>query len=567
LIETLRIENVAILTRGELEFGPGLNVLTGETGAGKSIVLGSLALLAGARFSTDVIREGSDAARVEAVFLTQDVPDLERELSERGFETENHELIVQRSVAREGRGRARLSGQLVPVGTLTELFRGRIEISSQHDSQALLRADEHGLLLDRMGDLLESRETVARLYEQLRTLDKEFARLVTAARERERRQDILSFQLAEIDEAELDPEAFAELEADRARLVHAGRLQQESAEALAQLMGDPLADDARGAADALERARRLLEELERLDPRLDGWGGRLADLASEVREAGLDLERYLAGIEADPARLSDLDERLGEVERLKRKYGASVEEVLRFRDEAASELASIGAADQRETTLRQERDATAARLLEAAMSLSAARKKAGKRLGREVQQRLRDLGMLHARFEVALVPAPVAEGLPCGPGGLETPEFRFSANAGESLRSFRKVASGGELSRAFLAIKGALRGSGGGMVLVFDELDAGVGGEAADRIGRSLAELAAHHQVLCITHLPQVASFAHRHFKVEKTTRKGRTEASIRRVEGDERIREIARMAGGTEIGEATLAHARELVAARSPQA
>ena len=264
MIETLRIENVAILTRGELEFGPGLNVLTGETGAGKSIVLGSLALLAGARSSTDVIREGSDAARVEAVFLTQDVPDLERELSKRGFETEDHALIVQRSVAREGRSRARLSGQLVPVGTLTELFRGRIEISSQHDSQALLRPDEHGLLLDRMGDLLESRETVARLYEELRSLDKEFARLVTAARERERRQDILSFQLAEIDEAELDPEAFAELEADRARLVHAGRLQQESAEALAQLMGDPLADDARGAADALERARRLLEELERL---------------------------------------------------------------------------------------------------------------------------------------------------------------------------------------------------------------------------------------------------------------------------------------------------------------
>jgi DNA repair protein RecN (Recombination protein N) len=565
LIETLRIENVAILERTELEFGPGLNVLTGETGAGKSIVLGALALLAGGRASSDAIRDGAEAATVEAVFGTEALPDLEAALAERGLAADGHDLIVQRTLARTGRSRARVSGQLVPVALLSELLGGRVEISSQHESQALLRPEVQGWLLDRMGELLELRGAVAEGHAELRALDRELDRLRAQARERAQRQDFLSFQVREIDEAKLDPGAVAELEGRHARLAHAERLREEGGQALRALGGDPLGGEADNAADRLGEAARRIEGLGRLDPALAGWGERLVALQSEVREAALDLERYLDGIEADPAYLADLDQQIQRVEELRRKYGASVEEILRFRDEAAAELASIEGADEREAAIGREREERAGRLLDAARILSAGRRKAGRRLARAVQGSLRDLGMPEARFEVALEALEPPDGAPCGPTGLELPEFRLSANAGEALRPFRKVASGGELSRAFLAVQGALRGSAGGMVLVFDEVDAGVGGRAADRVGRALAELAEHHQVLCITHLPQIAAFAHRHFRVEKATRRGRTLARIGPVEGAERVKELARMAGGEAVGEATLRHARELLAARSP--
>jgi DNA repair protein RecN (Recombination protein N) len=565
LIETLRVENIAIVERGELDFGPGLNVLTGETGTGKSVVLGALALLAGGRASSDVIREGADAASVEAVFRTARLPDLEAALEERGLANDDHELIVQRSVTSNGRSRARVSGQLLPAAALAELFGGRIEISSQHDSQALLRPEMQGWLLDRSGNLLEQRAAVAEDFGVLQALDAELARLRAEAQERARRQDFLSFQLREIDEAKLDPQTLAELRAEHARLAHAGRLQEEGALALGLLAGDPLHDDAASAADLLAEAARRLDAIERIDPTLEGRGERLLALQSEVREVALELERYLDGIEADPRRLASIDERLHRIEQLQRKYGASVEEVLRFRDEAAAELASIEGADEREAAIVHERQECAERLGQAAGVLGEGRRKAGRRLARAAQASLRQLGMPRARFEVALEAVEPPPQAPCGPGGNELAEFRFSANAGEPLRSFRKVASGGELSRVFLAIRSALRESAAGMVLVFDEVDAGVGGRAADGVGSSLAELAAHHQVLCITHLPQIAAFADVHFKVEKSERRGRTRARIGRVEGTRRVEEIARMAAGESVGEATLRHARELLASRSP--
>ena len=567
MIETLRIENVAIVERAELEFGPGLNVLTGETGAGKSIVLGALALLAGGRASADAIRDGATSAQVEAVFRTDGLAELEALLDERGLEADEHELIVQRSLAAAGRGRARVGGQLVPIGVLAELFQGRIEVSSQHDSQALLRPEVHGFLLDRTGGLLGVRAAVSEGYARLRELDAELGRLRTEAQERARRQDFLSFQVKEIDEAELDPTEVGELGARHGRLAHAGRIREEGAAVLAALSGDPLGDGSRGGADLLSDAARRLEGLARLDTGLSGLAERVAALASETREAALDLERNLDGVEDDPAALAAIDERMARIQELQRKYGEGVEEVLRFRDQAARELASSEGADAREAEIAGEREACVESLAKEAAALSDGRRKAGRKLAKAVQAGLRDLAMPQARFEVGLDPVAPPDGAPCGPTGAEAPEFRFSANAGEALRSFRKVASGGELSRALLAIKGALREHGRGMVLVFDEVDAGVGGRAADRVGRALAELARHHQVLCITHLPQVAAFADVHFRVEKRARKGRTVAGLARVEGEERVREIARMAGGEEVGEATLTHARELLARRASSA
>jgi DNA repair protein RecN (Recombination protein N) len=566
LIEILRIRDLAIVDRAEIEFGRGLNVFTGETGAGKSIVLGALALLAGGRAAASAVRAGCDEASAEALFRTDALADLERELADRGLAGDAHELVVRRTVGRNGRSRAQLSGQLVPAAVLAELFAGRIEISSQHDSHALLRAETQGRLLDCKGGLLALRGAVGEAHRRLRELDDERARLAERERERAQRRDFLAFQVAEIDEAKLDPAEIGEFRTLRERLAHVERLRGEGGEALARLTGDPDAAGPDGAADGLAEAARVLTELGRLDPALEAFGERLGAAATEARDVASDLERHLDAIEADPARLAAIEERLHRVEQLQRKYGAGVEEVLRHRDAAAAELAEIDGADERASALDAERQALAARLEENARKLSAGRVRAAKRLSREVQSSLRELAMPNARFAVEFSPAPGAGGLPCGPWGFESAEYGFCAHRGEPLRPLRQVASGGELSRAFLAIKQVLREEDAGMVLVFDEVDSGVGGEAADRVGGRLAELASRHQVLCITHLPQIAAFADAHFRVVKGEHGGRAVARIDRVEGPARIEEIARMAGGEKVGKATRQFARELLAERAPR-
>jgi DNA repair protein RecN (Recombination protein N) len=564
LIETLRIEGMAIVDRVELEFGPGLNVLTGETGAGKSIVLGALSLLAGARASAQTVREGCDETVVEAVFETAQLPDLEEELARRGIETDLHELIVRRTVSGAGRSQARLAGQLVPVSTLAEIFAGRLEISSQHDSQALLRPEVHGRLLDRMGGLEPLRARVREGFAALRALDEDLARLRAETRERAREQDFLAFQVSEIDAARLDAAEIAALRSARSRLVHAERLQEDGALALGALVGDPQEAGGASVADLLSGVVRRLEALRELDPDVNDLAARIAGVRDELSDAALDLERHFSGIEADPSRLAAAEERLHQVERLQRKYGATIEEVLRFRDRAAGELASIEGAEEREAEILAERGRRSDLLALDAERLSAGRAKAARRLSKAVRTSLRELAMPRGRFAVALEPVDSPDGIPCGSNGAEAPAFRFSADAEGELRPLRAVASGGELSRLFLALKESLRESDAGMVLVFDEVDSAIGGRAADRVGRKLAELAGHHQVLCITHLPQIAAFAQSHFRVEKQERGGRTQTRVARVEGADRVMEIARMAGGETVGEATLEHARDLLASRA---
>ncbi|MBW2290427.1 MAG: DNA repair protein RecN [Deltaproteobacteria bacterium] len=563
MIETLRIEGMAIVERAELEFAAGLNVLTGETGAGKSIVLGALALLAGGRATVQTVRDGDEEAVVEAVFDTSRLPDLENELAQRGIECDEHELIATRTLSRAGRSRARIGGRLVPVATLAEVFAGRLEISSQHGSQALLRPEHHGRLLDRSAGIESVRAKVAEGFAAVRRLDEELAVLRAEAQERARRQDFLGYQVEEIDCANLDVDEIERLRANRSRWAHAGRLQQEGGGALEALSGDSDGHDG-GVTDRLARVVRTIEGLTALDAELGPMAERFAGLQDELRDAAFDLERHLSGIESDPARLAAAEDRLHQVEQLQRKYGESVEAVLAFRERTAAELATFEGAEEREAEIIAERAQRVEALTKDAKRLSRGRAKAARSLVQQVEAELGELAMPQGRFAVELTPVDPPEGMPCGAGGAESPAFVFSANAGEALRPLRAVASGGELSRVFLALKQALRESDAGMVLVFDEVDAGIGGRVADRVGRMLAELAAHHQVLCITHLPQIAAFAQNHFRVEKREVDGRTQTRIARVDGSDRVEEIARMAGGESIGEATLAHARELLASRS---
>ncbi len=563
MIETLRIAELAIVESAVLEFAPGLNVLTGETGAGKSIVLGALSLLAGGRALARSVREGAEQATVEAAFRTEGLPDLERELAERGLEGDAHELLVRRAVGKSGRSRAWVAGQQLPITALAELFAGRIEISSQHDSQSLLRVERHGELLDRWAGLETARAAVAAEVARSREIAGELAALRAATRDREQRRDFLAFQVREIDEAKLDPGEVESLQALRSRLSHVDRIGREAGGALARLVGDPSDPEARGAADQLAEAARALRTLVALDPELAALAEGLTGALAELRELASDLERRLDGLEADPERLAQAEERLHRIEQLRRKYGASVEEVLAHRAASAAELAALEGADERESELEEERRRAAAHLAEIAAELSRGRERAAGALARAVEPVLRELAMPEARFDVVLHPASPPDGLPCGPGGAEVPEFVLSANAGERLQPLRQVASGGELSRSFLALRQALREGASGMVLVFDEVDAGVGGEAADRVGSRLADLARHHQVLCITHLPQIAAYAARHFRVQKGTGRRRAAVSIEVVEGDERVAELARMASGERAGEAAREYARELLATR----
>jgi len=569
MIESLRIEGIAIVDQAELEFGPGLNVLTGETGAGKSIVLGALSLLSGARASAGTLREGVEQGAVEAVFCTRALPGFETELETRGFDLEgdgSHELVVRRTLAGSGRSRARLQGQMVPVSLLSELFAGRIEISSQHSSQALLRTESHGLFLDTAGGLLPLRKRIAQLYDELRALDAELEKLQSETEERERQRDFLAFQLSEIDEVGLQPGEFEGLGQEHGRLAHADRLSAEGAGAVIAVAGDASGGDAAGAVDLLAHALRALEGLQEADSSLAGLVERFAALDAELRDAATDLERYVAGVEQDPARLATVEERLAQVERLRRKYGNDESEIFAYRDGIEAELASLEGADERGGLLAAEREERVAALAETASRLSKGRAKAARKLCRTLEAGLRDLALTGARIEVDLRSwqGDARPQLPCGPTGAEIPEFQFSANKGERPRSLQRVASGGELSRVFLALKNALRGAATGMVLVFDEVDAGVGGRVAERIGRALSELAQDHQVLCITHLPQIAVFADVHFRVRKDEQGGRTLAQIQRIEGDARVDEIARMAGGETVTEVTREHARDLLKAKA---
>jgi DNA repair protein RecN (Recombination protein N) len=560
VLTRLAIRELALVEALELELGPGLNVFTGETGAGKSIVLSALALLAGGRASADAVREGAEEARVEAVLDTGGLAELEATLSERGLAPEGHELIVRRALAKSGRSRAWLGADLVPLGVLAELLGEAIEVSSQHASQALLRPDQQGRLLDAFAGCAELRAAVEAGVAGLRQRDQEIAALRAAAEERARRSDYLSFQVRELDEARIDLAEAAATESEHRRLANAEQLRQEAQAAAARLSGDPEQPEAAGAADLTRAAARTVADLARLDAGLAPLAERLAAAHAELADLAGDLERYAARSDADPARLAELDARLRELERVKRKYGGSLEAALARREEAAAELASLGASDERLGKLEGERAGELARLERDVAALSAERARAAAALAEAATAAVRELALGGARLEVALLPAEAPPGLPCGAAGAETVELRFSANAGEPLRALRSVASGGELSRVFLALRDVLRGAGEGRVLVFDEVDAGIGGAVAERVGARLAALSKRHQILCITHLPQLAAYADRHFRVEKRSQAGRTRTTVTPLDAEGRVREIARMAGGTEVGAATLDHARALL-------
>ena len=554
----LRIENLLLIERAELRLGPGLNAITGETGAGKTILAHSFDLLMGGRARDGIVRPGASEAYVEGVFEVPEglLDDLElAEIAER-LPEESSELVVGRRVSAGGRTSAFLAGRAASAPELQVLGSRLLAFYGQHEHRKLTLASAQLETLDGFAGErhLERRRAYRDAHAEVLRLERELKRIHDREGARVRDLDLLRYELDEIVAAQPNAEEEAELAAERERLRHAEGLRGAAAEALAAVAGD---GEAGGAAEAMGSAEATLAAREGVDPALDQLAERATGLRVELHELAGELRGYAEGIEAEPGRLELVAARLDMVDRLKRKHGGTIESVLAHAEHCRAEIDAIEGAG--ETTERLEAELTKAmrNRTDLAGGLSEVRAKAARRLEKRVAKELDQLGMSGAKLEVSLEPQPGG----FGTLGQERVTFQVATNPGMPVSPLRDTASGGELSRLMLALAGQ-GAPGGAATYVFDEIDAGVGGNTAKTVGERLRALGEERQVLCITHLPQVASMARAHFRIEKSVGRGPATATVERVDGDELVAEIVRMLGGGDGDEAADRHARELLKA-----
>ncbi|WP_447977189.1 DNA repair protein RecN [Candidatus Nitrospira bockiana] len=559
MLTELRITNFALIDRVSLEFSSGFHVLTGETGAGKSILVDAIALLVGGRASTDQIRTDAEEAVIEGAFVLAPDSPLLPGLREQGvLGGSDTELIIRRVLSRSGRHRIYLNGSLTPLHTLQAFAGTLLDIHGQHEQQSLLSAGLQLEAVDAFGKLVTLRRDFRRHYDQWQARRRALEEAQRAVEEQRGREELLRFQCDELDAAALRPGEDDALEAEHRRLAHAGRLAELSQAAYGTLYEDETAVlPLLGAVgDRLQALSRIDATADELPPLCEAAAVQLGELARRVRQ-------YRDRLEMDPARLADVEERLERIQRLKKKYGETVDGLIAKARDLRAQLQAVESADDRlaELTEAVERDAKA--VVEAAGRLSSARRRAASQLEKRVKKELCSLQMDRTAFTIELRPLD-GDGL--GPAGCERAEFLLSANPGEPLMPLSKIASGGELSRIMLALKSVLADADTVPVLIFDEIDAGVGGAVAAAMGERLRELGRYHQVLCITHLPQLASQADVHVLVEKTVEHHRTATRVKRLDGDERRREVARMLSGRALTPAVLQTATELLGRSKPR-
>jgi len=552
MLVELRIRDYAVVEDLTLALSHGLNALTGETGAGKSIIVGALSLLLGERASPGVVRKGADRATVEAVFDVSDRPEIKADLEESGFRLEDGLMILRREVAAEGRNRAWVNGSPATAGAVGSLGSALVDLHGQHEHQTLLRPRDQRALLDAYAGAEDSAAKVATLYGTQQTLRRELEDREERLREIETRSDFLHFQLSEIDKAALRPGEDAELEAEAGRHEHAEELARGAGAIYETLYG---ADDS--VVDRIASTLKLLKQLASYDPELQEQLSELQDAAHVVSDVGMHVGDYAQGIDHDPHRLAEVRTRLDLIFRLKCKYGPELADVLAAAQSVRTELADLGDSDHDLELLRRRIEVTGQELDEEAARLSALRHKGATRLATSVRETLPDLGLVSATFEVALH----AHG-ETGSGGSESVEFLVSTNVGFDAMPLARIVSGGEMSRVMLALKSILADVDRVPVLVFDEIDAGIGGVVASAVARKLANVAERHQVFVVTHLPQVASRARAHMLVEKAQDLVGTTVAVTLLEGEARVQEIARMLGGDPESSTSREHARELLGA-----
>jgi DNA repair protein RecN (Recombination protein N) len=559
MLEELHIQNFAIIDDLTVRFGPGLNVLTGETGAGKSILIGALEILLGARGRTDRIREGADEAVVEGLFDLRDQPELADVLEEHGFDRWD-EVLLRRVVSKGGKSRAYVNDRLCTLQALGEMGRIWVNIYGQHEHQSLLQPERHLDLLDGYGELGMLRGRWEQLWSEWDRLETEIRDIEKDREEAAARRDLWEFQCAEIENAHLRPGEEEELEKERQRLSHAQRIREGLFAVEEALYGE------RGSAlERVQNTSRILEDLQRFDSDCGSIAELLDTAAVQIEEAVQQTRVTLRRAETDPQRLQIVEDRLAEIQRLKRKYKDDVAGILRLQEDLRRKLNELGHGEAKLEDLRREQKIRAGELFAAGRSLTKGRQEWGLKLAEGVERELRDLGIDRPVFKVEMM--PLNEGRPVGPAGekggprgMDRVTFMLSTNVGESPRPLAGIASGGELSRIMLALKKVLAEAEKVPTLVFDEIDAGIGGAVAEALGEKLSHIAQRYQVLCITHLPQLACYARGHFRVAKGRRGQRTITRVEPLEPEDRVEEISRMLGGKVITERTRAHARELL-------
>ncbi len=544
----LYIKNFAIIDNLHVAFREGLNVLTGETGAGKSIIIDAVNLVLGGRASVDLIRTGEEEATVEALFDISGRPEILAGLAETGVECEG-ELLVKRMVSRSGRNRVFVGGGLSTLAVLADLAGRLINIYGQHESQTLLKPESHLLLLDSFGALARLRGEYTAVYDDYRQTLNNIRRLDEGEREAARRIDLLSFQSEEIGSVGLLPGEEEDLARERELLVHGEKLLANSLGAFDALYG--------GDSSILGHLRQVLAgvgEIRAIDEKLSEVAETMNGAYLQLEDAALAVRDYASRVETDPQRLQAIDDRLDLIFRLKKKYAPTVAEIIAYREEIDRELAGLMNRIETRGELEQKLRELEKQMSTLGKELSLRRKGAAKTLKAAMEKELKELAMKNALFEVALagLEEPRAS-------GMERAEFLFSPNPGEAPKPLARIASGGELSRLMLALK-QVHPESDVPTLVFDEVDTGIGGATSAMVGEKLKRVAGGQQVLCITHLPQVAAFADHHFRVEKLVEGGRTRTCVSHLAGNERVKEMARMLGGVKITDKTLEHAREMI-------
>jgi len=545
------IKDLVIVSALELDLAPGMTALTGETGAGKSILIDALGLALGEKADAAMIRTGRDRAEVSAGFDLSQYPDARDWLREQALD-DGDDCLIRRVLVRGGRARAFINGQSATGQQLRALGDLLVDIHGQHAHQSLLRPAAQRALLDAYGGHEPLTAEVAELYRRYRELDTRWRELTAARDERAERIDLLRFQVGELEELALTDGELAELDAEQRRLANLGHLQSTAA-----ALVDMLYEGDGALRDHLGHAGSELAGLADIDPVLGDTRELIDGAMVQVEEAASNLRQYLDGLDMDPARLAEIETRLGRIHELARKYRVPPEELPQALDERRAELDGLEQADQSLGDLEQRRDAARGELIERAEALSAARRTAAERLGAVVSDSMSELGMAGGRFAVQIETAAAEE---VGAGGLDSIAFQVSANPGQPMQPLAKVASGGELSRISLAIQVATAEVGSVPTLVFDEVDVGIGGGVAEIVGRLLRRLGCARQVLCVNHLPQVAAQAHQQLRVRKQAIEGETYTEILPLGAGERVDEIARMLGGTEITDTTRAHAAEML-------
>ncbi|HEY2921771.1 MAG TPA: DNA repair protein RecN [Candidatus Binatia bacterium] len=561
MLRELRIKNFAVIDEVVLELGPRLNIITGETGAGKSIILNALGLISGERGGSDIIRHQEDEATVEALFETLP-PAIESKLGEAGFETDG-ELVIRRILNRSGKNRIYLNGSLCPLGLLAEVGSALVHIYGQHEHHTLLQPETHLNLLDAFADLDQDAKSMKVSFDALSATWNRLQETRASLDNQRREKALLETQVEEIAQARLRPGEEEELRSEKNVLSHAEKLHQGCRE------GEELLYEGDAAlVSRLGKYTVRLKELAGIDQNLQPTLELLESSLAQLQEAATQLRRYAGRVHFDPRALEQLEDRLAEIQRLKRKYSANVEEILRIHRETKESLDGLAQGEEQIAALEKAFAEARRSAWEIAEKISHERQRGAKKLKREMEKEVKSLGMADTVFEVRFVTQDEKDDIPpffiagrkLTERGMDQVEFYFSPNPGEPVKPLAKIASGGELSRLMLALKALVLTPGVVSTLLFDEVDAGVGGRVAEIVGKKLKQVAAHHQVISVTHLPQIAALADAHFVVQKDVEKGRTFTRVQRLLDRERVDEVARMLGGVKITEQTRRHAEELV-------